>query len=1127
MKTRAARVAVLFIEIAAISVAVLAACAAYLVIRLQQGPVSLDAFRQSAAFAIERRLPKGYDATVGAVDLIQDQEHFALRLADVDIVNAAGEATAAADLVELIFETRDMLDRRVGPETIKVAGARFRILRNIEQTVKIPAARGRGGRSLFPSSDKMIGSGFLKSAFAKAEIEDAVVTFVDESSGRAWTSDNASIVINRTEDGLTGAMAGDIDLGGARARLRADGRYRESDGVIAVDVAGERFPIGDILSMFYGDRAAVIEAPVSGKGAIELTRDGRVRASAFSAKIGAGAFRLAGADAPIEFIEWESGFDPAADQFTLDRFAYDVAGNRGEVTGTVALEFGDDVRDPERVLFDLDAQNLVVDLPGRLPEPLAVAGANLAGDYDIAARKLALTDFSAALLDLVVGGAFSFTAPRMDEDGRRPSPGVTADISVDGDLDPQRLLRIWPLGVGMGARDWIEDRMDGARISNIKGTMNLAPGAVDADGLAPDDAVNLTFDVANAKAFYVKQMTPLTGANGSGVLRGNSFSLTVDSAQVGDVAITEGTVEFPEFIPKWGPTYYRFLAKARSEVILGVLDEAPLHLLSKTNLSPEQFQGDASARIEIMRPNKREVAPDQYEYRGEAAFENMTIAGFGVDESKFTGAKGTVSLKPRSLTVQSDATLAEAPINVVWKKNFFAQDGPSELTLTGDVDASVGDFFGLSLRNLFGGRIAATARAVGEIGAFQSLELKGDFENAWVQLGLFGWEKPVGAPAIGEIVMQYVENGIDVERFAVDGEGVSMTGVASMRDGVLNTASFPIIYLDGAADLSLAARRSASGALDVTATGAYLNAGPAVLEFTKGESAPGGQSTEGEKSNPWGAGLAVTARVEQLELRKNVVYQDASFDLRRGAKALETLNFSALNADGAPLRVTMAETGAETGPTQRIDVQSSNLGDFLKGVTGLLSMQGGQGSMAVYYGGDVRGLAGEIEARNMHVVNAPLLARIFSAGSLDGLANLMQGEGIDLSYAYGEFDYSDGAVTLRDFRATGPSVGMTAAGVVSFEPEGDIALSGAVAPLYQLNSVLGATPIIGDLLVGRKGEGILALSYAVNGERAAPNVVVNPLSALTPGILRQLFETAEPPEDIAPTPIPVEAIQPE
>ncbi len=1124
MKKRAAKAAVLLIEIFAICVAVFAAGAAYLFIRLQQGPVALGAFKPSAVFAIERRLPKGYDAAIGEMDIVKDDDLFRLRLKDLEVADAVGESAAAADRVELVFAARDITNRSIGPRTVEATGARFRVVRNREQRLRVPAARGRGGRSLFPSSDKMIGDGFLRSAFQKAEIRNAVVTFVDEASGRTWTSDNAGVALERTEDGLIGALAGDIDLGaGGRAHLKADAQFMEADGVIALDVAGDNFPIGDILTMFYGDAAAVIDAPASGVGAIALSRDGTVRSSAFRAKIGAGTFTLGGADAPINFVEWETGFDPDANRFTVDRLAYDVAGNRGEATGTVALEFGDDVRAPRRVLFDLDASDLLLALPDRLQEPLPISEARFVGGYDVAGRQLGLSEFSLSLLDVVIGGAFSFAAPR-DEEGGRPSPGVTADVAVEGPLDPQRLLRIWPLGVAMGARDWIADRMETARITNIAATMDLAPGAVTQDGHMPDDAMTISFDVTGGKAFYVKQMTPLTGASGSGVLRGNSFSMTVDKARVGDVEISEGEVEFPVIIPRWEPTYYRFLAVGRSETILAVLDEAPLNLLSKTNLSPEQFSGEAEARIEIMRPNKREVAPDEYEYRGEATFENMTIAGFGADDSELVGGEGTVSLKPRSLTVTGDASFAQTPLNLVWKKNFFAEDGPSELTLAGDLDPSVGDFFGLSLRNLFGGTVDATARLVGEIGAFETMAFTGDFANAWVRLGLFDWEKTIGAPATGEIAMRFGEGGVAFERVLIEGDGVAISGVATFEDGVLNAASFPKFYLDGAADLSLAARRNARGALDVTATGSYFNAGPAVLQFTKGQ---GRSNDSAADANPWGAGVAATARVDQLELRKKVVYQDASFDLRRGAEALEALNFTALNADGAPLRVTMAETGDETGPAQRINVRSSDLGGFLKGLFGLQSMEGGQGSMALYYGGDTTGLAGEIEARNMHVVNAPLLARLFSAGSLDGLANLMQGEGIDLSYAYGEFDYGSGAVTLRDFRATGPSVGMTAKGEVSFAEDGAIALNGAVAPLYQLNSALGAAPIIGDILVGKKGEGVLALSYSVSGARSAPDVVVNPLSALTPGIFRQLFEPANALPETAAEPIPVEAIQPE
>jgi hypothetical protein len=95
---------------------------------------------------------------------------------------------------------------------------------------------------------------------------------------------------------------------------------------------------------------------------------------------------------------------------------------------------------------------------------------------------------------------------------------------------------------------------------------------------------------------------------------------------------------------------------------------------------------------------------------------------------------------------------------------------------------------------------------------------------------------------------------------------------------------------------------------------------------------------------------------------------------------------------------------------------------------------------------------------------------------------------------------------LREARATGPSVGITAEGQFALEGDRAIELRGAVAPAYQVNSFLGKAPLIGDLFVNRKGEGLLALSYEVEGEPAEPRVTVNPLSALAPGVLRRMFE---------------------
>jgi hypothetical protein len=54
--------------------------------------------------------------------------------------------------------------------------------------------------------------------------------------------------------------------------------------------------------------------------------------------------------------------------------------------------------------------------------------------------------------------------------------------------------------------------------------------------------------------------------------------------------------------------------------------------------------------------------------------------------------------------------------------------------------------------------------------------------------------------------------------------------------------------------------------------------------------------------------------------------------------------------------------------------------------------------------------------------------------------------------------------------------------------------------------MLVSIPVIGDLLVSRRGEGVFGMTYSINGHAGEPRVGVNPVSALTPGILRRIFE---------------------
>ena len=88
-------------------------------------------------------------------------------------------------------------------------------------------------------------------------------------------------------------------------------------------------------------------------------------------------------------------------------------------------------------------------------------------------------------------------------------------------------------------------------------------------------------------------------------------------------------------------------------------------------------------------------------------------------------------------------------------------------------------------------------------------------------------------------------------------------------------------------------------------------------------------------------------------------------------------------------------------------------------------------------------------------------------------------------------------------------MGFTASGQI-FKHTDTINLEGTIVPAYALNSVFGHIPLVGSLFTGgEKGGGVFAANYKLSGDMEDPKVLVNPLSALTPGFLRKVFGVFE------------------
>ena len=197
----------------------------------------------------------------------------------------------------------------------------------------------------------------------------------------------------------------------------------------------------------------------------------------------------------------------------------------------------------------------------------------------------------------------------------------------------------------------------------------------------------------------------------------------------------------------------------------------------------------------------------------------------------------------------------------------------------------------------------------------------------------------------------------------------------------------------------------------------------------------------------------------------------------------------------------------------------NDAGRFFKGLYGFSGMHGGKLEAKAFLPGQAADppsqdanapdYKGEAKLKDFRVVDQPFLARLFTAGSLVGLTNLLGGEGIAVDTFTVPFSARRNVIAVNGARATGPAIGITADGYID-RPNHSLALKGTLVPLYGLNSVLGNIPILGNVLTSKVGEGIIGMSYSVKGVIDEPQVSVNPLSVLAPGIFRRIFEGKMP-----------------
>jgi hypothetical protein len=203
----------------------------------------------------------------------------------------------------------------------------------------------------------------------------------------------------------------------------------------------------------------------------------------------------------------------------------------------------------------------------------------------------------------------------------------------------------------------------------------------------------------------------------------------------------------------------------------------------------------------------------------------------------------------------------------------------------------------------------------------------------------------------------------------------------------------------------------------------------------------------------------------------------------------------------------------EPGEPRRLRAESNDAGQLFRVVGFYPTAVGGQMNLEVNLDGQgVAERTGTLWARDFHLLGDPIVLELLqptdgtqtNAGSGGGRKQVVR-EKIEFERMRVPFSVGHGQFVISGASITGPLVGATIRGKVDFRSQ-KLNLGGTYVPFSALSTIIAPIPFFGPLLTGPRGEGIFGITFAIVGDMANPQVIVNPFSLVTPGILREIMQ---------------------
>lgn len=779
------------------------------------------------------------------------------------------------------------------------------------------------------------------------------------------------------------------------------------------------------------------------------------------------------------------------------------------VSGNIELE-GGGKKGLSKINLVCKTNNGSLLLPPFYPQPISLNAVELSlgGDHKTLVLKSMCFKYGDA--NLTIQGKIQ--APISWETLYQKGGDVSFSLQGNGDsISFDDLHLLWPQGLNPASRVWVTHNLSEGIAEAASMVME---GTIHADPKGHVNHVHIpevkgSIHVKDMKVRYFGDLPPVTNVQGICDFTREQFLIHV-KGQVHDIHMTEGHIVIDGLHLEDQDIDIRLVLDGPLRKSLEVIDRQPLGFAKKLGLNSDHLSGHAYTKLDLTFPLKTDLSLDLVQVKAQSKItEGKMIYDTQIKGKPIILDQGIFRLdvNKKSLSMKGTGCLQEVPMNFEWQEYFPNTQVPfrRQLALRGALDLKKLNHFGLDLSDYLSGEASSILRYTVQPNGQEVIEGEADLTKAIMLSPVLPWQKEKGEKARLKLrsFRKSPHQALIFQEIFLEAPSLhlKMTGKMTKEEEFFEFS--PLIM--GKSQLEGTLQKRGHESLQVTVKGKMLDLSH-MLEDSSSEPLVKPQQRQQETNIPFHVHLSL----DHVGLGHKGILQHVKGDMTYNQDGLGTAKIQGKTPKGADVSFDMSPLSA----TQQSFVLQSHEGGYLLEMLGAgydieggnLKIQGVKTLEEQNQEADEKKswkIAGNITLDDFTINKAPLLARLLSAASLQGIVNIFSGQ-VHFYEGTADFTLTPQMLALQKVRLISPSIGLLFDGNIDQRHQ-TVNFKGELVPLYMINALLAKIPILGSWISGGRSDGIFMTQFTLTGNRQDPHLMINPLTTVTPGLMREFF----------------------